>query len=201
MGGLVRPSALSTAKSPSYYSIPTVPPGTFAPPSSPPPSSPPPAVPQPPVSGPSSHFPASQPRSLYNPTYQTASYGNYQTSWAPSGTPQPGLPSVHDRANSYPPISSMVPSPPPSSPPPSSPPAAHQPSVSGPSSHFPASQPRSLYNPTYQTAPYGNYQTSWAPSGTPQPELPSVNDRVNSYPPIASMVPDLQLLCVPSAPI
>ncbi len=95
------------------------------------------------------------------------------------------------------------------SPPLGPPPSFPQPSASPPPSHFSvpfshshAHQPTSLYKPTYQTATsdsYGSYLTSRAPPGTPMPGFPSAQGQANSHAtiPIAKMIPDLQLLCVP----
>jgi len=87
-------------------------------------------------------------------------------------------------------------------PPPGSPPALAfpQPSASLPSpfslptSSSPPPLLSSLYNPTYQTAPWdpnGNHPILGAPSSTP------ARDRAHSYVSIAKLVPNLHLLCVP----
>jgi hypothetical protein len=88
------------------------------------------------------------------------------------------------------------------SPPLGPPPGFPQPSVSiSPPSHFPVpSHSSSLYNPTYQTAPWNpnrNYPTPGPSSCMPHLGSPSVRDRANSNATIAKVVPNLQLLCVP----
>lgn len=104
VGGIVAASGRSTGYSPSYHTMPTRPTQTFFPPLGPPPPFPQPSASHPPshFSVPFSHFHAHHPTSLYQTTYQTMAsgpHGSYPTSWAPSGTPGPGLPGTQDQAS------------------------------------------------------------------------------------------------------